>query len=79
MFKERHNAACGHDSRVMTVEELLEAERTLDGEALVAAQAEYLRTSDRWFPGEFHDDGECTVCDSRREAIRRHDEEPDGD
>lgn len=62
----------------MTVEELLEAERTLDGEALVAAQVEYLRTSDRWFPGAMHDADECDVCDSRREAIRRHDEEPDG-
>lgn len=66
------------NGEAMTVEELLEAERTLDGEALVAAQVEYLRTSDRWFPGAMHDEDECTVCDSRREAIRRwYDEEPD--
>ncbi len=61
---------------IVTVDRLLEAEATLEGEALVAVQIEYLRTSDRWFPGEMHDEDECVVCDSRRVAIRRHDEEP---
>lgn len=62
----------------MTAEELLEAERTLEGDALVTAQVEYLRTNRGYtWPGELHDPDECTVCDSRREAMRRDDEDDD--
>lgn len=56
----------------MTVEELLEAESVLEGEALVAVQLEYLRSSDRSFPGILHERDECSVCDSRLEALNRH-------
>lgn len=52
---------------------LLEAEAQLDGEELIAAQVAYLRAGTGWFPGAFHDPDECTVCDARREAIRRYD------
>ncbi|MBU6232236.1 hypothetical protein KGP36_06400 [Patescibacteria group bacterium] len=56
----------------MTVEELLEAESVLEGEALVAVQLEYLRSSNRSFPGIFHEQDECSVCNSRLEALNRY-------
>lgn len=56
----------------VTVKQLLKAERTLEGEALVVVQLAYLNaTSGAAWPGSFHDEGECDVCDSRREAMRR--------
>jgi hypothetical protein len=54
--------------------DLQRAEATLDSEALVEAELRYADANESGLPpAPEHDEGECTVCDARREALRRID------